>query len=753
MKKYRKLALPIIISLFLVFVYHKYTASEYIIPKNILILKSQSENDFSSQECVTGITSVFKTETREIQCYIEDISKNNRLIYMNLTQYINFKYKDIKFDLIIVVDQESLDFLKKGANNLGDEIPILGITMEEDLVPPILKQYIGMTQVNIGLENVRFMKSMQPKLKKIYVFYDLDKDRIVSEMMIAKYKKSINVDLEFIPIKNIENYPFEDLPLQETSLFILPLEQSMKGQTLTIKQYIKYIQRFYKGPMYSCSEEYIQQGVVGGKVVSSHEQGVKVAKVGLNILYGTAFNSLKEIYYTGTPIINYNAAIKCGIGFENIPYDIRVTNRDLDYFVLNKESVRKFFVYIILLLIFVIIVLIMNILQRKRTEYLLRKSKVTYKELLIGIPNTVILLENETLKFINPFGIDFLGGTNKEEITYDKLKEMAIEHIDYRNIGAFPTRIETRIRTLRGDIKEVEIIIVVDNKGTDDKSIIILIQDISHRKMLYESMERDKIRSEFFANLSHEFKTPINLMLSTSKLLEQTQNREKDIKRILPKAIRIIKQNSYRLIRLVNNIMDAMMIEGDHTSLNLHNYNIVELTEDVTLSIIKYAKQNNIEVVFDTEIEELEIALDRDKYERIILNLLSNAIKYNKIDGDIIVDIHRIDNDVVISVKDTGIGISAEVLPHIFERFMQANKSLIRNVEGSGLGLTLVKSFVELHKGKIEVRSKKGVGTEMALYFPIYTIENEKKSAENEGWSKHKIQNTKIELSDIYINE
>jgi signal transduction histidine kinase len=327
-----------------------------------------------------------------------------------------------------------------------------------------------------------------------------------------------------------------------------------------------------------------------------------------------------------------------------------------------------------------------------------------------------------------------------------------MEDIDKYMAEELPRQIEMRIKTLHREVKEVEVTIVAKNKETESQSFIMVIQDISHRRLLYESRERDKVRSEFFANVSHEFKTPINLMISTSQLLEQVQNKE-DALKLLPKSIRILKQNSYRLIRLVDNIIDITKIESEGIKIELHNVDIVELTEDITLSTLPYAQSNNIELVFDTEMEELEMAIDRDLFERIILNLLSNAIKYNKREGKIFVNMYLEAGYVVIGVTDTGIGINSEMQPYIFETFMQVNKSLIRNVEGSGLGLTLVHALVELHHGKVEVFSKEGEGTTFTLYFPIYTVEEVCQDKVQKILSKHKDRNTTIELSDIYIKQ
>ncbi len=428
-----------------------------------------------------------------------------------------------------------------------------------------------------------------------------------------------------------------------------------------------------------------------------------------------------------------------------------LSKRDKEkYFVLSKEMVLVFFIDAILLLICIIMLLMISIYKRKRTETLLRESRQHYKELLMSMPNSVILLENKEVKFINQFGKVFLGVDKDKKPSYADLQYMLGESIDFEDISLFPMQIKTQIKTLYNEVKDVELTAVISDKLKHSKSIILLIQDVSDKRLLYESIERDKIRNEFFANLSHEFKTPINLILTSSQLLDKVQDKGEDLKKILPKSTKILKQNAYRLIRLVNNVIDSTRIDGDDVKLELHNCNIIELTEDITLSTVSYAKANGINVLFDTELEELEMAVDRDKYERIILNLLSNAIKYNKPNGEIYVNMSLKENTIVISIKDTGIGISENMLPYIFEKFMQVNKSLIRNVEGSGVGLSIVKSFVKLHNGKIEVNSCEGEGTAFILCFPIYKIEEKTANKGEKVLTKYNDTHTQIELSDIW---
>jgi anti-sigma regulatory factor (Ser/Thr protein kinase) len=142
--------------------------------------------------------------------------------------------------------------------------------------------------------------------------------------------------------------------------------------------------------------------------------------------------------------------------------------------------------------------------------------------------------------------------------------------------------------------------------------------------------------------------------------------------------------------------------------------------------VAPYAKNKGITLEFDTESEEIFTAVDIDKVERIILNLLSNAIKFTPTGGFITVKVGKSENNVAISVKDTGPGIPKNMQAYVFDRFNQVNSSLTRESEGTGIGLSLVKSFVSLHKGKVELISEENKGCEFIVELPIFMCEQDK---------------------------
>lgn len=293
-------------------------------------------------------------------------------------------------------------------------------------------------------------------------------------------------------------------------------------------------------------------------------------------------------------------------------------------------------------------------------------------------------------------------------------------------------------------------VVIVGNDITD-KLNAKKFKEIAEEKnrILCELKHYEEIRTDFFANLSHEFRTPLNLILSALKMKEiysgniNEYNREKQIE-----YTKIIKQNTLRITRLINNIIDVTKFEAGHLECYLENHNIVEFIENISMSVISIAESKGLELVFDTNVEECIIAFDLDKMERVILNLLSNAIKFTQRGGKILVVLKEKEEFFDIYIEDNGIGIPIEKQKYVFERFVQVNKSTTRNREGSGIGLNLVQSFIKLHDGSINIINDIKEGTKFRIRMPKRIIIPEKEKSIIKQNTNIEVIN--IEFSDIY---
>lgn len=228
------------------------------------------------------------------------------------------------------------------------------------------------------------------------------------------------------------------------------------------------------------------------------------------------------------------------------------------------------------------------------------------------------------------------------------------------------------------------------------------------RQQAEKLLELDRQKTEFFQNVSHEFRTPLTLTIGPlESAVEHQQGLSYDQSVI---ALR----NSRRLLRLVNQLLDLQRLDAGRMQSRFRPCNVLNFVEQVVDAFRPYCEKKQIALL--TCLADCPaVYLDLEKFDKVLYNLLSNAIKFTEAGGKIEVSLQSTDTDCLIQVKDTGIGIRADQIPHLFDRFRQADGSANRRYEGSGLGLALVKELVDLHGGKVSVKSTYGEGTTFAI--------------------------------------
>ncbi|MBW4493694.1 MAG: response regulator [Oscillatoria princeps RMCB-10] len=234
------------------------------------------------------------------------------------------------------------------------------------------------------------------------------------------------------------------------------------------------------------------------------------------------------------------------------------------------------------------------------------------------------------------------------------------------------------------------------------------------RQQAERLMELDRLKTEFFQNISHEFRTPLTLMIGPleSVVAERAA---------LPyEQAEIALRNSRRLLRLVNQLLDLQRIDAGRMQPTFRPCDLVDFVSQTVDSFRPYCQKKGIGVY--TQLSDCpSVYLDLEKFDKVLYNLLSNAMKFTPKGGTITVTLQRAGDHCLLQVKDTGIGIRADQIPHLFERFRQAEGSANRSHEGSGLGLALVKELVEIHGGQITVESVYRSGAAFTVWLPTGT--------------------------------
>ncbi|OFI06525.1 Non-motile and phage-resistance protein [Clostridium acetireducens DSM 10703] len=453
--------------------------------------------------------------------------------------------------------------------------------------------------------------------------------------------------------------------------------------------------------------------------------------------YGDLFNIAAHLFKLFSYFLLYEAIIKNVL---KVPLDTIFKNLKIKNEKLNNQN-----------------------LELKKVKKKLKKSRENYQVLVESIPEGIILTKDSKIKYINKRILELVELEKKDLLIGKPMEYLG----NILNISKTLNKINfyeketqsffTEKEILRKDNSKINIEIVsIPIKNNNEKYNLYIIRDITGRKRA-EQIEKileiekltEKIKTEFFSNLSHELKTPVNILYSIIQLNDVHIER-KDIKSI-KKYNKVMKKNCFRLIRLINNLIDITEIYEGFLTPKFRNYNIVNIVENTTLAVYSYIKDKNIDIIFDTEVEEKYIRCDAELIERIVLNLLSNSVKYGKERTFIKVNIYDNKDFILISVKDNGIGISKENQKNIFKPFMQEDKSLNRNREGSGIGLTIAKSLAELHGGTIYLESTLGVGTEFIVKIPVDQALEEACADIEVSNYKNIMDKVYIEFSDIYF--
>ncbi|MCQ6278343.1 two-component system histidine kinase PnpS [Bacillus sp. EB600] len=244
--------------------------------------------------------------------------------------------------------------------------------------------------------------------------------------------------------------------------------------------------------------------------------------------------------------------------------------------------------------------------------------------------------------------------------------------------------------------------------GTNNvwKGVLLVFHDITDIKKL------ENMRKDFVANVSHELKTPVTSIKGFSEtLLDGAMNDKKALEEFLT----IILKESDRLQSLINDLLELSKIEQQDFRLNIHEFNIVQTLKDVITLISHKADEKNIAIQFDCNKERVLVEADMHRIKQVFINLFGNSIAYTPINGSVSIIVAELEHSVQITVQDTGIGIEKVEISRIFERFYRVDRARSRNSGGTGLGLAIVKHIVEVHRGKINVKSELGKGSEFII--------------------------------------
>lgn len=357
----------------------------------------------------------------------------------------------------------------------------------------------------------------------------------------------------------------------------------------------------------------------------------------------------------------------------------------------------------------------------------LKNSEKLVKDLLRSMPAPLVIINNVTKRIIyaNKLFLNLVREDNLRAIVNFNINYI----IDIENKEIFEDNSKLKISRCKIRNSESFLTMQLVNTNKENGEIILSFTDITSKEKLNkikdeikENEFRQKIRKNFLSNISHDLKTPINVIYSATQL-ESFFVQNNDINSLI-KYIDISKSNCSSLISLADNIIDVGKINSDDIDVNLEKVEVVEFIEEIVQSLVFYAKSKKIDLIFDTNEEIIYLYLDKKAINRIIVNIISNSIKFTEAGGEVLV---KITNDLLgvnIEVIDNGIGIDEDLIKNIFDMYSTKGKGKSLMEKGSGIGLYVVKRLVEAQGGEVTIESKKLCGTKVGLFFKRGGLKN-----------------------------
>ena len=389
-----------------------------------------------------------------------------------------------------------------------------------------------------------------------------------------------------------------------------------------------------------------------------------------------------------------------------------------------------------------LISIVIDITELENTIMNIEQSEKTYKLLLQTLPEGIVIVNPTTKKHIyrNEASIRML-----KTIGLEKLNESIKTYLKEENYGNFR-------RFTIDKLNNVDISLAIVKREEEGSLIVVFrmldceFKSTQLEKELNRIKEKNKFKTEFLSNVAYDIKKPINKIFETNNNL--IENKGKYNSENINNHTRLVKQNCYRLIRLLSNVEYVSRIDNGTCTLELRKCDIVKLVENIVKISKTYTDKKGIDISFKSEVNKKILSLDIDKVEKIILNILSNAIKFTDTGGRIDINLYMENEQVCISIKDTGIGIPKDKTEVIFENFEQLDTTLSRGCEGTGMGLSVVKKLANLNNIKINVESELNKGSEFIITLPNNIVSKNIK-LQDKFAQDEKID---IEFSDIYLN-
>lgn len=694
------------------------------------------------------------------------------------------KYEELPVDLIVTSDDNALQFIKIYGQALFPDIPVVFCGANEITLDDIagFPNVVGIGETRDVEKGLRVALQLHPDTDRVFVVID----KTVSGQKMRNALRGIAPEFPKVTFTYPDNLSLPQLleaasRLRKGSLILyLFYSRDANGTYFDSEYIVSNLLQVARVPIYTNSDTHLGKGFVGGMITSAYYQGLEASKLASRILDGESVAALPRITESPNKLIfDYPALIKAGLSLDQLPEESIVLNRPVSFYDKHKILIWGISASFVALS-FLVILMGVNIIQRKNAQ---RELAVALGELQLIFDNTqagIVLLTSDRKILRSNQGMADIFGYNCPEdmvglssrdfhISEESFKSFAAEHLSRLEKGE---KIKTEYRLKRRDGVVIWTLIAGTAMPQHDlpasnQGALFIVDDITDRKEAEMALEKlnlelekkvqertqelasqtltlqaanarlktlDKEKSAMISSVSHELRTPLTSIRGFVKLIAKSfrqnfQPLTNDLK-IRKKAetiidnLAIIDHESDRLARLINDFLDLAKIESGQLAWRDTDLVLDELI-DQTLGAVRNQFAARPDLLLEVDIEEglPPVYADGDRIMQVLLNLLSNAFKHT-LRGRVVVSVRlQDDGALLVTVSDTGSGISEEHLPQIFDKFYQVKNgdTLSQQGKGTGLGLAICREIITHYNGRIWVESEYGAGSTFFFTLPVAT--------------------------------
>lgn len=713
--------------------------------KNVLLIDSYNDNFIWSRNIIDGITESFTKSKLNIRLSIEHLDQrlySNTYTFDKIASHMKEKYMNVNFDLIITSDNSAFNFTRENREFLFPNIPIV-FCGYNNLDTNELKGIKNVTGINeqINIEDmIGLVESIHPKLKNL-VLITSTKDHQFQELsnLCDHFIIQNQSDLKIINMVDVSSTELEErlsLFAKETAVIVFGLlndEQTPLENSKTIASLSPF-------PVYTNWDYTAETGVVGGIIIKGYDQGSKAAELAIQILYGKKADQIPIIMETPVQkIFDYNNLSRFNIPLSKLPKDRIIINEPISLYYTHKPIfIGLIFIIITLVIVFGTLIFIntqKRLFQRNfknKENQLLRISNNLVNGFIFQI-DTGIDGKSRQFTFVSDSITNFISITPSQlyedsNVLYNRLYPDDIEeHVRLENEAIRSNSLlmmEGRMITNEGNIKHFQSTSIPHRDERGHLLFDGIIVDISKLKKTEEELLTAKHKAEestrlitaFLTNLSHEIRTPMNGIVGFIDVVKNLNINQSEKSHY----IESFQQSSNRFLKTLDDIILMAKIQSSKIPLQNNKVEINYLMNNLFDLFMEKSLERSLSFSWNKDfmVPQYFMITDSEKLMVIMSNLIENAIKYTE--NGFVEFGYRIDQGTILFfVKDSGMGISKENFDFIFDRFVQADMNNDRPFEGSGIGLSIAKAYVEMLQGEIWVESTEFVGSNFYVRFPL----------------------------------